>query len=92
MREVSIRGFRKNMARELCDLPFVLTKRGVHIATISPANGVHMVAKCTQDTIRTAQQLSHEEFIVVEGTVVSDELGAGKIIPLEDNFFRPMPK
>ena len=60
MREVSIREFRKNMARELGDLPFVLTKRGVHIATISPGNGVHMALKCTQDTIRTAQQLSRE--------------------------------
>ena len=92
------------MARDLGDLPFVLTKRGVHIATISPANGVHMALRCTQGTIRTAQQLSREESIMAkpeesendwrsheDRAISTDGLPMSETI-VGDNFFRPMPK
>lgn len=82
MRQVSIREFRANMAKELTDLPFELVKRGEVLAVVAPGN-VYTASQEATECVHTEPKIEAEcVHTGKEGPVSGDLVYTKPLLPL----------
>ena len=76
MREISVGDFRKNMAKELEKLPFVLTKNGIIVGTLLPGfvQDVGSDIKNKKDFVQSAPVKADKEKDFVQNESITENL------------------